>query len=382
MHSSTTHSSAAAESSPIQNPVHAGPSLTPLPLFVSMRRLLQSLRQEPAALRPESQQSAQKMRKEATKHARHLRGEHPHTSAAQPVCQMKQSLAPLPDSHSPEDTLPASARTCNTRYTRGSETVVCSGSDCAAAASTASDASAAASAAASQVSAAAAAAARAGKTSEIDGESLWGDLEVESWGFELDSLLSDLATDSDMAFGAAFGVELEDSELFGTEEGTLAALVTEMVKTMNVKDWTAYFALRVNAEKELDLTNTAEALVLFAEHNDAWASAGIAQQMFRQDTPARLSAVPLDRSRLPGSSKPPMCRCCSYSALAVAVASVRAAAVREAGLPRTSAATDAALYAAAAVCGEGIAAAAAAELVAAQIVAAMRGAYAVHAAAA
>ncbi|OEH78332.1 hypothetical protein cyc_08547 [Cyclospora cayetanensis] len=57
--------------------------------------------------------------------------------------------------------------------------------------------------------------------------------------------------------GASAEVYNEGWGLQGTEEGTLAALVTEMVKTMNVKDWTAYFALRVNAEKELDLTNTA-----------------------------------------------------------------------------------------------------------------------------
>ncbi|KAL8271916.1 hypothetical protein Esti_004040 [Eimeria stiedai] len=129
---------------------------------------------------------------------------------------------------------------------------------------------------------AAAAAAAAAAGADTDRESLWGDVEEDRWGFDLDGLLLDAAAEPDLEIvGAALeadpppspsGLITQKTYLRSGSVAAFAAVAAEMVQTINVRDWAFYFALR------------AELLSLLCQHREAWIACIAAQRMMQHES--------------------------------------------------------------------------------------------------
>ncbi|KAL8449786.1 hypothetical protein Emed_002749 [Eimeria media] len=117
--------------------------------------------------------------------------------------------------------------------------------------------------------AAAAAAAAAAAGADTDRESLWGDVDEDRWGFDLDGLLADAAAEPDVDI---VGAALEADPSGSGSVAAFAAVAAEMVQTINVRDWAFYFALR------------AELLSLLCQHREAWIACIAAQRMIQHDS--------------------------------------------------------------------------------------------------
>lgn len=104
---------------------------------------------------------------------------------------------------------------------------------------------------------------------ETDRESLWGDVEENSWGFDFEPLIPDAEAEIEMDVVAELGIARELHDVLGRGGFAFAAVAAEMLRTTNVRNWALYFALR------------AELMALLSEHRDAWIAAVAAQRMLQ-----------------------------------------------------------------------------------------------------